>query len=83
MARIAITSEAAVMSKPVSRGIPFTLPPSPVTIWRSERSFMSRQRRHVIVRGSIPSAFPWRTCASIIAARRLFAAVIAWRSPVK
>ena len=78
-----MTSEAAVMSKPVSRGMPFTFPPSPVTIWRSERSFMSRQRRHVTVSGSMPSALPWRMCASSIAARRLFAAVIAWRSPVK
>ena len=43
MARIAITSEAAVMSKPVSRGSPFSLPPRPVTTWRSERSFMSRR----------------------------------------
>ena len=83
MARIAITSEAAVMSKPVSRGSPFTLPPRPVTTWRSERSFMSSARRQVMESGSIPSALPCRTCASSIAARRLFAAVIAWRSPVK
>ena len=33
------------MSNPVSRGSPFVRPPSPVTTWRSERSFMSRQRR--------------------------------------
>ena len=50
---------------------------------RSERSFMSMHRRHEIVRGSMRSSFPCRTCASISAESRLLAAVIAWRSPVK
>ena len=50
---------------------------------RRERSLMSMQRRHEIDSGSMPSWFPCRTCASTIAASRLFAAVIAWMSPVK
>ena len=44
-ARIAMTSEAAVMSKPVSRGEPFVAPPRPVMMLRRPRSFMSTQRR--------------------------------------
>ena len=35
------------------------------------------------VRGSMPSSLPWRSWASSIAASRLFAAVMACRSPVK
>ena len=82
-ATIAITSEAAVMSKPVSRGMPFARPPSPTTVWRSTRSSMSTQRRQVIECGSSPSSLPCRRCESIIAASRLLAAPIAWMSPVK
>ena len=44
---------------------------------------MSTQRRQVTVSGSIPSLLPCRRCASRSAARRLFAAPIAWMSPVK
>ena len=51
-------SEATVMSNPSSRGVPLTRPPSPSTIKRSWRSFMSTQRFHVILRGSIPSMLP-------------------------
>ncbi len=50
---------------------------------RSARSLMSTQRRQLIESGSIPSSLPCRRCASSIAARRLFAAPIAWMSPVK
>ena len=82
MASTAITSEAAVMSKPPSRGnAPSS--PSPRAMRRRTRSSMSRHRRHVIVAGSIPSSLPWTRCASIADASRLFAAAIAWRSPVK
>ena len=45
---MAMSSEAAVMSKPVSVGIPLAGPPRPVTILRSMRSFTSRTRRQVI-----------------------------------
>ena len=37
-----MTSVATVMTKPSSRGTPFTLPPRPTTILRSARSFMSK-----------------------------------------
>ena len=50
---------------------------------RSARSLMSMQRRHEIESGSMPSLLPCRMCASSIAASRLFAAPIAWMSPVK
>ncbi len=46
----------------------------PTTIWRSERSFMSTQRRQPIVSGSMPSLLPCSRCASSAAASRLFAA---------
>src|SRR5439155_7188069 len=42
--RIAMTSLAAVMMKPSSRGTPCFGPPRPVTMFRSCRSFMSRHR---------------------------------------
>ena len=45
--KTAITSLAAVMSKPSSRGVPLGLPPSPLTMARNCRSLTSRQRRHV------------------------------------
>src|ERR1700731_4484658 len=44
--KIAITSEATVMSKPSSRGKPLATPPSEDTIERRARSFMSITRRH-------------------------------------
>ncbi len=49
--KIAITSEATVMSKPSSRGKPLATPPSELTIERSARSFMSTTRRQVTRRG--------------------------------
>ena len=80
---MAITSDAAVMSNPVWRGKPFALPPSPTTMSRKERSLMSMQRRQLIDSGSIPSTFPCSRCVSSMAASKLFAAPIAWMSPVK
>src|ERR671918_1144939 len=58
MARMAMTSEAAVITKPVSRGTPWALPPSPTMMWRSARSLRSRARGQVTVRGSMPSGLP-------------------------
>ncbi len=78
-----MTSEAAAMSNPVSRGngpVPGSLPTS---IRRSTRSFMSSVRRKLIDAGSMPSGLPWISEASSIEASRLFAAAIAWMSPVK
>ena len=54
----AITSDATVISNPSSRGKPFATPPRLPTIDRSARSFISRQRRQVIRRASMPRPFP-------------------------
>ena len=70
-------SLAAVMSKPSSCGTPLVLPPSPPTMQRSCRSFMSTQRRHVMRRGSMPRALPCWMWLSSMAASRLFAAPMA------
>ena len=71
------------MSKPSLRGMPLLLPPRPVKMSRSWRSFMSMQRRHTTRRGSMFSALPCWMWLSTIAASRLLAAVMACRSPVK
>ena len=81
--RIAMISEATVMSKPSSRGTPFVFPWRPSTIWRSWRSFMSTTRFQVIRRESMPNSFPWWMWLSIKAASRLLAIPMAWKSPVK
>jgi len=78
-----MTSEATVMSNPVSRGTPWALPPRPMTVWRRARSFMSMARRRVMVRGSMPRALPCCRWLSSMAARRLWAVPTAWMSPVK
>src|SRR6266446_2839986 len=81
--RAAMISEAEVMRKPASRGTPSRRPPSPTTTLRSARSLTSRTRRHSTCRTSMPSALPWWRWLSTAAARRLWAEVIAWKSPVK
>ena len=81
--RIAMISEAGVMSNPLSRGTPSVRPPRPMTMFRNARSFISIVRRQVIRRGSMPSVLPWCTWLSSMAASRLCAAVMAWKSPVK
>ena len=78
-----MTSLAAVMSKPVWRGTPSSLPPSPTTMLRSARSLTSRTRRQVMSCGSMPAALPWWRWLSSIADSRLCAAVTAWKSPVR
>ena len=78
-----MTSLAAVMSKPLSRGMPMRRPPSPSTMFRSARSFMSITRRQITVRCSIDSLLPKCRWLSSIAASRLCAAAMAWKSPVK
>ena len=75
--KIAMTSLATVMSKPSSRGVPFTLPPRPSTIKRSWRSFMSMQRFQAMRRGSMFSGLPCWMELSIMAANRLFAVPMA------
>ena len=81
--RTAIISDATVMSYPSSRGIPFVLPPRPSITLRSWRSFISTHLLHVILRGSMFNALPWKMWLSIMAASKLLAAPIAWKSPVK
>ena len=81
--KIAMTSEATVMSNPSSRGAPLETPPRPLTMERSARSFMSSTRRHRMRRGSMPSGLSQNRWLSSIAASRLCAAVMAWKSPVK
>ena len=85
--RIAITSEAAVISKRASRSVPRgDWPPSsprPMRTRRRLRSLRSSTRGQVTRAGSMPSALPqWRWLSSS-AASRLWAAVTAWRSPLK
>ena len=58
MPMIAITSEAATMSKPVSRGMPWVGPPRPVMMLRRWRSFMSTARRQVTRWGSMLHSLP-------------------------
>ncbi len=81
--RMAITSEATAMSKPDSRGWPFSRPPRPITIFRSARSLTSTTRGQVMVSGSMRSLLPWVMELSTMAASRLWASEIAWTSPVR
>ena len=81
--KMAITSLATVISKPSSRGVPFTLPPRPSTMKRSWRSFISMQRFQVMRRESMFSGLPCWMLLSIMAASRLLAVPMACRSPVK
>ena len=71
------------MSKPVWRGMPSALAPSPVTTLRRERSLTSRTRRQVISCRSRSSSLPWKMWLSTTADSRLWAAVTAWKSPVR
>ena len=52
-------------------------------MWRRARSLTSITRRHQTRRASMPRAFPWCRWLSSMAASRLWAAVTAWKSPVK
>jgi hypothetical protein len=82
-ARTAITSDATVICHSVSRGTPFSRPPSPITTRRIARSLMSTTRGQRTARGSIPSGFLWWRLLSRNAAPRLWAAPIACTSPVR
>ena len=78
-----MSSLAGVMSKEACRVTPSILAPRPVTIWRRARSLTSSTRGQVMVRSSMSSSLPWCRWLSIIADRRLWAAVMAWKSPVR
>ena len=82
-AMIAITSEAAVMSKPRLARVAVGAAAEATTILRRARSFMSIARRQPMRSASIVCGLPCRIEASSIAASRLLAAPIAWMSPVK
>ena len=82
-ARTAMTSEPTVMTNSVSRGMPSSRPPRPMTTWRSARSLMSTTRGQRIPCGSMPSGFLWWRLLSRNAPARLWAAPIAWTSPVR
>ena len=81
--RIAMISEATVITKWSSLTKPSVLLPSPTTTFRRTRSFISRHRFQTIWRVSIRSALPCWIWLSRSAASRLFAEVMAWKSPVK
>ena len=57
--RIAMTSEAAMMSKPSWRGKPLGSPPKATTTSRKARSFISMTRFQWIFRKSRSSPLPW------------------------
>ncbi len=78
-----MTSEAAVMTNPVSRAGPLPRPPRPIAICRKARSFMSIARGHCTSRVSRPSSLPKCRWTSTSAASRLCAEVMAWKSPLK
>ena len=52
--RMAMISDAAVISNPVSLGIPFPVPPSPTIVDLNARSFISITLFQSTVLGSIP-----------------------------
>ena len=80
---MAMISDAAEMSNPVSRSGPSARPPTPVTIRRSARSSASVTRRQVMPSAVKPSIARELTALSAIEARKLCADWIAWKSPVK
>ena len=82
--KIAITSDAGVILKPSSRMVPFALAPTPMIIWRNERSFISITLFHAIDFGSkFNEYFVFCKLLSITAESKLFAFSIAEKSPVK
>ena len=82
--KIAITSEAGVILKPSSRIVPLAFAPTPIMIWRNERSFISITRFQAIDFGSkFKEYFGFWRLLSITADNKLFAFSIAEKSPVK
>ena len=81
--KIAMISDAAVITKPSCRGTPPVRPPRPTMTLRSARSFMSMARGQVICVGSMPSEFGRYRWLSRTAESRACAELIAWKSPVK
>ena len=71
------------MSNPLCRGMPLPVPPRPHVISLKDLSFISTTRFQVILLGSMFSSLSQWIWLSINADRRLWAAPIAWKSPVK
>ena len=71
------------MSNPSCLTAPSPFLPKPSTIFLNCLSFMSTHLLQVILLGSILKEFPWCMWLSTIAASKLLAAPIAWKSPVK
>jgi len=82
--KIAITSDAGVILKPSSLGIPLTVPPKPIIMLRKARSFISITRFQTTVLASIFKLLT-ELCKllSIKADNKLFAFSTALKSPVK
>src|SRR5713226_5615184 len=76
-ATMAMISEAAVMMKPVWWPPPSFLLSSETAIRRNARSFMSTVRGQVMRWGSRCRSLPWKSCASISAASKLWADAMA------
>ena len=70
-ARMAITSEATVISYPVSLGLPFISPPRPIIMFLKALSLTSTTLLSVIENGSILRSLPFIRCVSRKAHRRL------------
>ena len=70
-----------MMNFPLVSGTPFFSPSATLTS-RSARSSTSSALGQRIASGLIPNAFPWNRWLSIVAARRLWADVMASMSPV-
>ena len=55
--KMAMISDAAVISKPVSLGTPDVVPPNPTTMFLKALSFISITRFHVTWRAAMPKEF--------------------------
>jgi hypothetical protein len=75
-------SLAGMMTNFSSRVMPLALP-SPTTISRNARSFMSMARCQEIFFALIASSFPQWMWLSTMAERSACALAMAWKSPVK
>src|SRR5262249_1657205 len=79
--KMAMTSEATVISKPSSRGKPLATPPSEELMLRRARSFMSMTRRQVTRRGSKPPPVPKQKGVGLGGAGRIWGEGVRGRWP--
>ena len=83
MQKIAINSEATVITNSDLWVIECLESALVTVISRSERSFISKARVQTIRSGLMFNKLPWKTLFSIIAEIKLIVEVKAWKSPVK